>query len=431
MALRIKTVRLGSPAHRAQVKPGQLLVEMSGHPVQDVLDYQFYLHDENVRLTLKDGATETREVSFRKDYHADLGIGLPDIEPRRCQNKCIFCFVDQLPARMRKTLYFKDEDYRLSFLQGSYITATDLKEHDIERIVQQRLSPLYVSVHSTDELVRQHLLGRREIPPIIRTISRLAQGNIQLHCQLVICPGINDGRVLERSVQDLSQYFPAVESVAIVPVGLTGHRRGLLQVKSITPDLARHFISQVDAWQRSFRGLIGRGFVYLADEIFLMAGEKVPPANYYDGFPQRENGVGMVRQFLDLFAERQKGYPAHLSKPESITLITGWASAMFMEEVVAKRLSQIENLLVHLQVVPNNFFGGGVTVSGLLTGADILQTLRQQPPQGTVILPPDCLNAAGLFLDDVSIADLEAELGARMRSSTSDKPLACIEEIWS
>jgi len=406
-------------------------MEMNGQPVRDVLDYQFYIHDEKIRFIVKDKSGKTRAVSFRKAFEADLGIELPEIRPRRCHNKCIFCFVDQLPSGMRKSLYFKDEDYRLSFLRGNYITLTDLREGEIERIIRQRLSPLYVSVHSTDEAVRKRLLGRQEIPNITGMISRLARGGIKLHCQLVVCPGINDDHTLRRSVEDLSQFLPAVQTVAVVPVGLTDHREGLPEVRSVGPDKALSLIQEVEVWHRAFRKRFGWGFVYLADEIFLMVGKKLPSAEYYDGFPQVENGVGMVRHFLDQFEQRQGRYPARLPRPKAITLITGLASAPFMRGVVVKRLSEIGNLMVHLVVVPNRFFGGGVSVSGLLTGSDILETFGDHSPQGTAILPPDCLNDEGLFLDNLSVADLEGELGVEVKSTPSDQPLRSVEEVWS
>jgi putative radical SAM enzyme (TIGR03279 family) len=430
MALRIETVKPGSLADQAQVQPGQLLMEMSGRPVRDILDYQFFLHDENVQLVLKDDSAKTRAVSFHKEFEEDLGIGLPPIHPKRCGNNCIFCFVDQLPPGMRKSLYFKDEDYRLSFLQGSYITMTDLRDQDLERIIQQRLSPLFVSVHSTDESVRRRLLGRRQIPNITELISQLARGGIRLHCQLLVCPGINDDHILRTSVEDLSHFFPSIQSVAIVPIGLTAYRQGLPQLRSMTPEEALPLIQEGEVWQREFRKRFGRGFVYLSDEIFLLAKEALPSDEYYDDFPQRENGVGMVRHFLDQFQQRQRTYPARLPTPKAITLVTGTAAAPFMRETVAQRLSKVGNLSVHLVVVPNDFFGGAVSVSGLLTASDILKTLRHHVPQGTVILPPNCLNAEGLFLDDVGVDDLEEKLGVEVKSTSRDHPFRSIEEVW-
>jgi len=431
MALRIETVKPGSLADRARVRPGQLLIQMSGQPVRDILDYQFYLHDENIKLILKDKSAKTRTVSFRKDFEEDLGIELPAMRTKKCRNNCIFCFVDQLPSGMRESLYLKDEDYRLSFLQGSYITMTDLKAEEMERIIKQRLSPLFISVHSTDESVRKRLMGRREIPNILEMISQLAQGGIQLHCQLLICPGINDGQALCTSVEELSQFFPAVQSVAVVPVGLTGYRQGLPDIRPVSSDDAGHLIQKGNIWQRKFRQRFGLGFVYLSDEIFLMAGVSLPPKEYYDGFPQIENGVGMVRHFLDQLRQHQRTYPHRLPKAKIITLVTGTAAAPFMAGTVIKHLSQVENLTVHLVVVANKFFSGGVSVSGLLTGSDILKTFQNRTAQGTVILPPNCLNGEGLFLDDLRVADLEGELGVEVRSTSIDHPFQFIEEMRS
>ncbi len=431
MAVLIKDVQPGSLAEKAGIRSGQMLVEINGHQVEDVLDYQFYIHDEKLSLIIKESSGETKHISFHKAFEADLGIELLEIRSRACKNKCIFCFVDQLPAQVRKSLRFKDEDYRLSFLRGNYITMTDLSKKEIDRIIRQRLSPLYISVHSTDEDVRRRLLGRRETANITEMISKLAKGGIQLHCQLVVCPGINDGYVLWKSVEDLSRFFPAIQSVAVVPVGLTGHRDSLPKIKPVGPEQARVLIQEGEVWHACFRRSFGQGFIYLADEIFLMGRNDLPPKEYYDGFPQLENGVGMVRHFMDEFERRQATYPARLHLPRSITLITGSASASLIRDVVVKRLSQMENLEVELVVVQNRFFGGGVSVSGLLAGSDILEALRENLPRGTAILPPDCLNAEGLFLDDLSVADLEGELGVEIKSTPGNQPLQSIERVWS
>lgn len=431
MALRIKDVQPGSLAERACIRPGEYLVEINGQPLKDIIDYQFYLHDESLQVVVQKKAGKKRTISFNKAVDDDLGLELPEIRPRGCHNRCIFCFVDQLPPGMRRSLYFKDEDYRFSFLQGNYITLTDLEERDIERILAQRLSPLFISVHSTDESVRRRLLGRRKLPNIIKLISRLALGGIQLHCQIVVCPGINDDQILRRSVEDLQAFFPAVQTVAIVPVGLTGHRQGLPEIQPMDSRQARDLVQTVGTWHRFFSGRFGRGFVYLADEIFLMAGKKLPPEDYYDDFAQIENGVGMVRHFLDQFASRQESYPDRLKSPKTITLMTSMSSARFLREVVVKRLAEIENLTVQLTVVPNRCLGGSISVSGLLTGSDILESLQDNSPQGTVILPPNCLNDEGLFLDNLSPVDLERVLGVEVKSTPREQPFQTLEEVWS
>ncbi|KPL19998.1 MAG: hypothetical protein AMJ92_00700 [candidate division Zixibacteria bacterium SM23_81] len=431
MALRIRDVLPGSLAERARIRPGEYLVEINGQPLEDIIDYQFYLHDESIQVVVHGKAGKKRTISFKKAVDDDLGLELPEMHPRRCHNRCIFCFVDQLPPGMRRGLYFKDEDYRFSFLHGNYITLTDLGERDIERILGQRLSPLFISVHSTNQSVRKRLLGRQKLPSIIKLISRLALGGIQLHCQLVVCPGINDDQILRRSIEDLQEFFPAVQTVAIVPVGLTGHRQGLPGIQPMDSHQARDLVQTVGIWHRIFRERFGRGFVYLADEIFLMAGKELPPEDYYDDYAQIENGVGMVRHFLNQFASRQESYPVRLKSPKVITLITGLGSAPFLREVVVKRLEEIENLIVHLAVVPNRYLGGAISVSGLLTGSDILESFQDNSPQGTVILPPSCLNDEGLFLDDLSPADLERELGVEVKSTPREQPFQSLEEVWS
>jgi putative radical SAM enzyme (TIGR03279 family) len=293
------------------------------------------------------------------------------------------------------------------------------------------LSPLYISVHSTDEQVRRRLLGRDDIPNITETISRLARGNIQMHCQLVICPGFNDGSVLARSVHDLARCFPAVQSVAVVPVGLTGHRNGLHPLKPMGVDLAKRLLKEIEGWQWSYRKTMGIGFVYPADEVFLLAGQSIPSEEYYDNFHQLENGVGMTRQFLDCFEKHQLHYPRGLPRPASVTIVTGQLAAPVLRQTLVKRLLGIENLEVQLRVVPSRFFGGEVTVSGLLTGRDILHSLSQPPASGMLILPPNCLNEDGLFLDDLSPRDVEKELGLPIRISPRTDPLRALEEVWS
>ena len=431
MALRIDSVEPGSPADRCGIRSGHSLVEINGQAVHDRLDAQFYLHDERVQLSVRDHQGRVRQHEIQKEYQDDAGLNLPPIQPRSCRNRCIFCFVDQLPQGLRRSLYLKDEDYRLSFLQGSYVTLTDLAEEEINRIIAQRLSPLYISVHSTDQTVRERMLGRKRIPDIMKIIGRLARGKIRMHTQVVLCPGMNDGEILSRTVEDLAGFFPAVASMAVVPVGLTGHRKGLYPLRPVTREGAGRLIESIETWQKSYQREIGSAFVHAADEFYLLAERPIPETDRYEGFEQLENGVGMVRQWLDRFEERQKEFPHSLPRPRTVTLVTGHLAAPLIRRTLADRLSRIAGLTVHLRAVENRLFGGGVTVSGLLAGEDIIRELQIHPAEGRVLLPPNCLNEQGLFLDDLTPAEMTGRLGLEIIATDRNDPLRSLEKVFS
>jgi putative radical SAM enzyme (TIGR03279 family) len=431
MAVRIASVEPGSPAEQSGIRSGQYLVEINGQRVHDLLDAQFLLHDEQVLLSVRKAGGRLSHHEIHKAYEDDAGLRLPPIRPRTCRNHCIFCFVDQLPRGLRRNLYLKDEDYRLSFLQGSYVTLTDLGEEELDRIVRQRLSPLYLSVHSTDESVRQHMLGRENIPGITGIIDRLAQGRIEMHGQVVLCLGINDGQTLSHTVQDLARFYPAMRSVAVVPVGLTRHRRHLYPLKPVTAGAAHQLLDTIEDWQKRYRRKLGSVFVHAADELYLLAGRDVPEAVHYEEFGQLENGVGMVRQWLDRFEIRQRAFPKGLPRSKTITIVTGQLAARLLEGTLVNRLSRIEKLTVHLRAVDNHLFGGGVTVSGLLSGGDIIKCLQAHPAEGTVLLPPNCLNQQGVFLDDLGPRDVADRLGLEVVVADRNDPLGSIVKVLS
>jgi putative radical SAM enzyme (TIGR03279 family) len=427
--MKILKIEEKSLARKFGINPAEDLLEINGNPIRDFLDYRFHSAEESVTLRLKGLKGNFKKLKIRKKPDEDLGIILEELKPRACGNKCIFCFVDQLPKGLRRTLYFKDEDYRLSFLHGNFITLTNILEKDIERIFEQNISPFYVSVHTTDEDLRKRMLGNPKIPPIIPLIKRLTDNKIELHTQIVLCPGINDGRYLERSVFDLASFYPGVKSTAIVPVGLTEFRNGLSKISPVSKGRALEIVEKVYQWQEVFRRKFGEGFVYCGDELFLSAkggrkngglngaprkaGLDIPPKRYYDDFYQIENGVGMVRKFLDDFERNQKLFPKKTDKKLNIILVTGKLAEKFIKEKAEKRLNQIVNLQVSTLGVRNDFLGSSITVSGLLSGRDILKSLkgrRKRMEKEIIILPPDCLNSDGLFLDDLGLEDLEREL---------------------
>jgi putative radical SAM enzyme (TIGR03279 family) len=361
---------------------------------------------------------------------ADLGVELEAPRPAEiatCANKCVFCFIHQLPKGMRKSLYVKDDDFRLSFLHGNYITLTDLDEAELERIEAQRLSPLYVSVHATDPDLRHALLGRprvrRELLPVM---ERLAKAGIAMHAQIVLCPGWNDGAQLERTVHELARLHPAVPTVAVVPVGLTSHRERLPNLRAVTVEEAGGLVGTIEAWQAAFQASLGTRFVWAADELYLQSGRSLPPSRAYEGFAVAEDGIGLVRRFEDAFARAIARPAAPLKRPRRVTVVTGEMFAPRMRALL-DRLN-VDGLTVSLAPIANDFFGRGIGVAGLLTGRDI-QIQLAQTVCGTgglgdeVLLPAVTLrDGAGVFLDDLTPADLADSLGAPVTPVEPDGP---------
>ncbi len=408
--MKISAVHKNTPAARLGLQPGDELIRIDDHEIRDPIDFQFYSAEEEYTLLLRRGEQEWR-VAIGPAESGWLRLEFADMEYRCCGNQCVFCFVDQNPRGLRKALYFKDEDFRLSFLYGNYVTLTNLSRNQLARIIEQRLSPLYISVHSTEAEVRRSLLGLRGDDHLMDKIARLAQAEIELHAQIVLCPGWNDGDHLERTITDLAGFFPAVRSVAIVPLGLTGHRAGLTPLRPVTAADAGVVLEQEKGWEGRFRTAFESAFVYLADEFYLLAGRPLPRAARYDDFPQIENGVGMTRHFVDRF-RRQKGRFPKVVKPVRVVVASGQLAAPILDREVLPVLRSIAGLEVELVPVINRFFGGGVTVSGLLTGGDILEQLRDRMPADLVLIPPNCRNADGLFLDERDAGQLSNELGA-------------------
>lgn len=435
----IVAVAPGSIAAAIGLKPGDVLVAVGAQRLRDVIDYRFAIAEERLELLVRSGDTEVL-IELEKDPDEDLGIEFS--EPlfdrlRTCNNKCPFCFLTQMPKGFRKTLYLKDDDYRLSFLYGNFVTFTNLSEADWERIEQQRLSPLHISVHATDPFWRAVMLGKRDAPDVRAQIRRLGAMGIEVHTQIVACPGANDGEVLRQSIADLIDLYPTVQSIAVVPVGLTKYRfdgkrpnslKSAIQVhespdwidtnwerqplwehttgqqavaldgdaplhdpalgfcsrlaaasdiplRCYTADEAAAIVDLVESFGASCRDELGMTFVYPSDEFYLLAGRSVPPADHYDGMPQYSNGVGMVRDFLDLWARARRRLPTRLPQPTSLAIVCGTLVAGLMERVVA-RLNRIEGLTARVMPVTNAFFGPTVTVSGLLTAEDVVSVLR-------------------------------------------------------
>jgi len=417
MPLKVKEVLPESPASTVGIRPGDVLEKLNGNRIRDVVDYIYYSADgPPLRMVFRRG---NARFSVELDCDGECGISF-DIRIRRCGNKCIFCFVDQLPRGMRRPLYIKDEDYRLSFLHGAYITLTNISNRDIKRIIDQRLSPLYISVHTTDPVLRGRMLGLKGESDILGIIDILAGGRIEMHCQVVICPGINDGEALEKTIFDLAEYFPYIRSVALVPVGLTRYRDGLPRLRPVARREAADYMIMTKRLGSNFKRDIGENFVYPADELYLLSGEGIPPASEYAGSYQIENGVGMVRDFLDSFERRVNELEGLPSGRPGVTIVTGKLAYPFMRNV-AERVSEVGGVDIEVIGVENRFFGDGVTVSGLLTGRDITYTLSKESRlKGAVLLPPNCVNSCGVLLDDVSVDEISALLSREVIVSSYD-----------
>jgi putative radical SAM enzyme (TIGR03279 family) len=404
----VASAMVGSIGEALGIQPGDVLLSINGHPLHDVLDVQFYAADEELELVVRRG---DREHLFQVERDYDLSLGLDFTSPtfdglRRCHNRCAFCFVAQMPPGLRRSLYVRDDDYRYSVLYGNFVTLTNLTGDDWERLAIQRLSPLYVSVQATEPDLRRRLLGRADVPDVLDQIDRLGDLGIEVHTQIVLIPGQNDGPHLSRSVADLATRYPAVRSIGIVPVGLTRYHRG--GCRSYTPGEARAVIAQVEPLQATYRARHGVSLVYLADEWYLLAGIDVPADEVYDDYAQIENGIGLVRQFL----EDSEGLRRRRSKlrVDSSTLVCGTLIAPLMRQA-ARTLAETGRVQVTVAPVVNRLFGERVTVSGLLGGEDVIAALKGCALGDVVCLPRAMLDDAGeRTLDDLTVDDLSGRL---------------------
>jgi putative radical SAM enzyme (TIGR03279 family) len=392
------------------VRPGYTLLSINGEKVLDNIDFTFKVTDEQVNICFADPGG--REVAFEFDEVtvADLGLTLDDHKIRRCSNDCLFCFVDQQPQGMRKPLYIKDEDYRLSFTHGNFITLSNTSEADLKRIVTQRLSPLYISVHATDDDLRRRLMRNEKLAPIIPRLKFLCEYGLTLHTQVVLCPNVNDGPHLERTIDELAALYPGVRTLAVVPVGLTKYRQHLPQLRTYTPSEACGIIDYVESGQLKFTESLGSRFVWPADEFYVCAGRDFPGLSAYEEMSQSENGVGMTRHFIATFNRRRPGLNG-LRSNKRVLFLTGTSAFPIFSRDIMPYLRDEIGLDIHLEAVPNRFWGEMVTVSGLLTGQDLLDHARKMADRfDTVVLPPNCLNADNLFLDDLSLDQFRREL---------------------
>ena len=412
------------------VEPGDRVLAVNDCIVRDILDYRFLAGEEEVEILVRKSGGEDWLLEIEKDYDDYLGLEFEEGglgRTRNCGNRCIFCFIDQMPPKMRRSLYVRDDDYRLSFLQGNFITLTNVGQEELDRIIRYHLSPLYISVHTTNPVLRSTMMGNPRAAMINDQLRELTGAGIEMHAQVVLCPGVNDSQELERTVNDLAGLWPAVASVALVPVGLTGFRAGLKSLRSFGRDDAARLLDQVAVWQQKLKRDLGVPLVYAADEFYLLARRDFPPADDYGGFPQTENGVGLVRLFLDEWDGVRPDLPRKLTQPLHLTVATGRLAADVLAPVV-RELNRIHNLQVDLITVSNRYFGGAVSVAGLLTGSDILAACRNRIGGDMLVLPAAMLRRDDpVFLDGLMPWELARQLGVTV--TTTADPLDLLNLI--
>lgn len=409
----VKAVAPESVGARAGVRPGDIIMKIGRKPVLDVLDYMYLTAAPRFRVeVLREQRPMTIEV--RKDDEGEpMGLELEDelVDGiRNCRAKCDFCFLDQMPRGYRKTLYVKDDDYRLSFLHGNFVTLTNLDQDDWNKIRQMHLSPMHISVHATNPEVRRRILKNPQSESILEDLERLRRWGIQMHTQIVVQPGLNDGAELERSIREVRSFHPHVETLAVVPVGLTKWRDRCTPISAVSIELAREIIRQVQAWQRKFEAEIGSPFVYLSDEFYHIADHPLPPHSHYGAYEQLENGVGLSRLLITEFNRRVRWLPGRM-EPRRVLVVTGASGGKVLPQMV-ERMNQIENLRVDLTVVKNDFLGHSVTVAGLLGGRDMLSAMQKAGPHyDAALLPSVSLREGdGVFLDDLRLEEMRGAL---------------------
>lgn len=423
----ISKVEPGSIADELELEPGDILLSINGKEIEDVFDYHYLIHDEYLTAVFLKADGEEWELEIEKDYDDDLGIefenGLMD-DYKSCHNKCIFCFIDQMPKGMRDTLYFKDDDSRLSFLQGNYVTLTNMKDKDLDRIIHYKLAPINISVQTTNPELRCMMLHNRFAGDALKKIDRLYEGGIEMNGQIVLCRGINDGEELERSIRDLTKYLPYMESVSVVPVGLSKYRDGLFPLEPFTKEDARAVLTTIHKWQEICMKSHGTHFIHASDEWYLLAEWPLPEADNYDGYIQLENGVGMIRLLMDEFEEAMRQLAEEEADGETdeallpdkarvhrLSLATGLLAAPFLKQLSEKCHEAYPNYEITVYPIVNEFFGERITVSGLITGQDLEKQLKGRDLGEKLLLPCNMLRSGEeVFLDDMTLAELKESL---------------------
>lgn len=430
----ISSVAPGSIAQEMGIEPGDRLLEVNGKSPEDVFDYRYLMNEEEILVLIRKVNGEEWELEIEKEYEDDLGIefenGLMD-DYRSCRNKCIFCFIDQLPKGMRSTLYFKDDDSRLSFLQGNYLTLTNMSEHDIDRIIQYKLSPINISFQTMNPELRCKMLHNRFAGEIFDKVKRLKDAGIIMNGQIVLCRGVNDGAELERSIRELTAYMPQLESVSVVPVGLTRYRDGLYPLEPFTKEDACEVLDLIHGWQEKLYKEWGNHFIHAGDEWYILAERPIPEEKTYDGYLQLENGVGMVRLLEEEVVQTLAGMTGDDRKIHR-TIATGELAAPFLRKHVESVRKKYPNVDIQVLAIKNEFFGGKITVAGLITGADLISQLKGKDLGDRLLLTNHMLKSGEpVFLDDVTVDDVQNALQIKVsivESSGADFVSSLIED---
>ena len=409
----ITGVEPGSIAEECGLEPGDRIGAVNGHEIEDFFDYQYYIEEEFLRVEVltKDGEECTLEIEKEEDE--DLGLVFESFlmdDYNSCCNKCMFCFIDQMPPGMRETLYFKDDDSRLSFLQGNYITLTNMKEKDIDRVIRYHLAPINISVHTTNPELRCRMLHNRFAGDVMEKIRRFSDAGIPMNSQVVLCKGVNDGEELDRTIRELGDFLPCMESLSVVPVGLTKYRDDLPKLEAFTKEDAKKVLSQIQGWQKHFLETRGTSFVHASDEWFILAGEEFPPVDYYEGFGQLENGVGMMRLLISEVEERLSELTGD-DREKSVSIATAKLAFPTIRKLAEQVTAKYPRMHIRVYCIENTFFGEQITVSGLLTGQDIERQLKGRELGDELLLPCNVLKAdEDIFLDDMSLSALSESL---------------------
>lgn len=420
----IKKILPGSIAEEFELAPGDRLISINGHEIEDIFDYQFYAEDTYIEILIEKPDGEQWILEVDKEEDEDLGIefdnGLMD-EYRSCHNKCIFCFIDQMPKGMRDTLYFKDDDSRLSFLQGNYVTLTNMSDHDLDRIIQYHLSPINISFQTMNPELRCKMLNNRFAGEALKKVDRLNKAGIEMNGQIVLCKGVNDGKELAFSIREMMRYIPNLQSVSVVPVGLSKYRDGLFPLEPFTREDAREVLSTIHHYQNESYQKFGNHFIHASDEWYILAGEELPQEENYDGYLQLENGVGMMRLLLNEFEEAVKELQEKISagtldfSSREISMATARLAYPFIRDMAARMMEMVPGLMIHVYEIRNDFFGEMITVSGLLTGQDLIAQLTGRELGEALYLPQNVLRSGEeVFLDDVTVTEMEKALQVKV-----------------
>lgn len=405
----ISAIHQGSLAEELELVPGDKIISINEQELTDIIDLSFALADEEIEMLVEHTNGEQEIIAFEKDIDEELGAEFESAvfgKIRQCANNCYFCFVDQVAPNMRDSLYIKDDDYRLSFLYGNFVTMTNMGPRDLERIHRLHLSPLYISVHTTNPKLRGEMLRTKRGELIMEQLAKLNEADVEYHTQVVLCPGLNDGTELDRTIQDIISMQPYAKTLGIVPVGLTKFRENCYLLKTFDADGAKKVIEQVRHWQEKMRKQTGKNFIYLSDEFYLLAGVPLPKAEEYDGFPQLDNGIGLTRNFIEQWKETKINRDNY-QKPLSLDIICGKSAGKVIKNLVDEL--NIDNLNANVLALENEFFGHEVTVTGLLTGQDIIKNLKQNKANRDGIIIPSCALREGedIFLDDYTLEDIK------------------------